>query len=60
MLYNHVPISAGCMSSSDKARPLRVGEEARIASIEIRWPSGIQQVLKAIATDQFLQVDEPH
>jgi hypothetical protein len=48
------------MSSSDKARPLRVGEEARIASIEIRWPSGIQQVLKAIATDQFLQVDEPH
>jgi hypothetical protein len=30
----------------------------KISSIEIRWPSGIRQVLKDIAADQFLKIDE--
>jgi len=59
-LYNHVAISVGFMSSSDKRVHFGLGEETRIPSIEIRWPSGIQQVLKDIAADQFLKVDEPH
>jgi len=58
-LYNHVAISVGFMSSSDKRVHFGLGEETRIASIEIRWPSGIQQVLKDVAADQFLKVDEP-
>jgi hypothetical protein len=37
-----------------------LGEETKIASIEIRWPSGIQQALKNIAADQLLKIDEPH
>jgi hypothetical protein len=60
VLYNHVAISVGFMSSSDKRVHFGLGEETKIASIEIRWPSGIQQVLKDVAADQFLKVDEPH
>jgi hypothetical protein len=59
VLYNHVAISVGFMSSSDKRVHFGLGDETRIASIEIRWPSGIRQVLKDVAADQFLKIDEP-
>jgi hypothetical protein len=54
-----VAISVGFMSSSDKRVHFGLGPEAKIDSVEIRWPSGIQQTLKAVASDQFLTVDEP-
>jgi hypothetical protein len=60
VLYNHVAISVGFMSSSDKRVHFGLGQESNIASIEIRWPSGMQQVLKDVAADQLLKVDEPH
>ena len=60
VLYNHVAISVGFMSSSDKRVHFGLGEETRISSIEIRWPSGIKQVLKDVAADQLLKVDEPN
>ena len=47
------------MSSSDKRVHFGLGAETKIASVEIRWPSGIQQTLKDAAADQFLNVDEP-
>ena len=59
MLYNHVSVSAGFMSSSDKRVHFGLGEESKIVSIEIRWPSGIKQTLKDIGADQFLKIDEP-
>jgi hypothetical protein len=59
VLYNHVSISTGFMSSSDKRVHFGLGEESKVASIEIRWPSGIRQVLRDVAADQFLKVDEP-
>jgi hypothetical protein len=59
VLYNHVAISVGFMSSSDKRVHFGLGKETKISSIEIRWPSGIRQVLKDVAADQFLKVDEP-
>ena len=59
VLYNHVAISVGFMSSSDKRVHFGLGPEAKIDSVEIRWPSGIQQTLKAVASDQFLTVEEP-
>jgi len=58
-LYNHVSISTGFMSSSDKRVHFGLGQETRVSSIEIRWPSGIRQVLKDVAADQFLKIDEP-
>jgi hypothetical protein len=60
VLYNHVAISVGFMSSSDKRVHFGLGKESSIASIEIRWPSGIKQVLKDVAADKFLKVDEPN
>jgi hypothetical protein len=29
------------------------------AEIEIRWPSGIRQILRDIPADQFLTIKEP-
>ena len=60
VLYNHVAISVGFMSSSDKRVHFGLGKDSRISSIEIRWPSGIKQVLKDVAADQVLKVDEPN
>jgi len=59
ILYNHVAISVGFMSSSDKRVHFGLGAETKIRSIEIRWPSGIQQVLRNVTADQFLKIDEP-
>ena len=57
-LYNHVSISTGFMSSSDKRVHFGLGRESKVASIEIRWPSGIRQILKDVAADQLLKIDE--
>ncbi len=58
-LYNHVAISVGFMSSSDKRVHFGLGAEDKISSIEIRWPRGERQVLKNVDSDRFLKVDEP-
>ena len=58
VLYNHVAISVGFMSSSDKRVHFGLGDETKVSSIEIRWPSGIRQVLRDIKADQVLKIDE--
>src|SRR5205085_12408793 len=58
-LYNHVTTSVGFMSSSDRRVHFGLGPETRIASVEIRWPSGAVQILKDVKADQLLSVDEP-
>ena len=57
-LYNHVAVSVGFMSSSDRRVHFGLGAETGIASIEIRWPSGVRQTLRNIKADQILTVDE--
>jgi hypothetical protein len=59
VLYNHVAVSVGFMSSSDKRVHFGLGPETKVNSLEIRWPSGIHQTLKSLAVDQLLTVDEP-
>jgi enediyne biosynthesis protein E4 len=59
VLYNHVSISVGFMSSSDKRVHFGLGGEKRIAFIEIRWPRGAVQHIADVAADQFLKVEEP-
>ncbi|MGA2272418.1 MAG: CRTAC1 family protein [Bryobacteraceae bacterium] len=59
VLYNHVAISVGFMSSSDKRVHFGLGQETKISSLEIRWPSGTVQTLKNLSADQFLKIDEP-
>jgi len=36
-----------------------LGKEDVAMRIEIRWPSGITQILKDVKADQILQIDEP-
>jgi len=59
VLYNHVTTSVGFMSSSDKRVHFGLGKETKVKSVELRWPSGIVQVLKDVKADQFLKVEEP-
>jgi hypothetical protein len=58
-LYNHVTVSVGFMSSSDRRVHFGLGSEKSAASIEIRWPSGAVQSLTSVAADQIVKVDEP-
>src|SRR5262245_6670696 len=58
-LYNHVSVSTGFMSSSDRRVHFGLGAERTIASVEIRWPSGQVQTLSNVVVDQLLRVREP-
>jgi hypothetical protein len=56
--YNHVTTAVGYASSSDKRVHFGVGGNRRIREIELRWTSGKVQVLKDVAVDQILRVNE--
>ena len=57
--YATVTTASSYLSSSDKRVHFGLGSDALAGTIEIRWPSGIKQVLKDVHADQILQVDEP-
>jgi hypothetical protein len=57
--WNEVTTAVGYTSSSDSRMHFGLGGNKRIKDIEIRWPSGIRQVLHNAAADQLLTVDEP-
>lgn len=54
-----VSTAGSYLSSSDKRVHFGLGGETSVERIEIRWPSGIVQVLEHVGVDQILQVDEP-
>jgi len=58
-LYNHVSVSSGFLSSSDRRLPFGLGDDATLKSIEIRWPSGKTQTLENVEADRLLRVEEP-
>jgi enediyne biosynthesis protein E4 len=58
-LHNHVSVSTGLMSSSDRRVHFGLGRESAISSIEIRWPGGRVQTLSDVKADQILRVREP-
>jgi len=58
VIWNHVSVSTGFMSSSDKRVHFGLGDEKQISSIEIRWPRGAVQTLKDVAADRILKVEE--
>jgi len=57
--YQTVTTAGSYLSSSDKRVHFGLGAEGVAEKVEIRWPSGIVQVLEAVPADQILQVDEP-
>jgi hypothetical protein len=56
--YNEATTAVGYASSSDIRVHFGLGPSKNAKEIEIRWPSGIRQVLKNIPGDQILQVTE--
>jgi enediyne biosynthesis protein E4 len=46
------------ISANDKRLHFGLGE-AKVAKVEIRWPSGIRQILEGVKANQFLEVREP-
>jgi enediyne biosynthesis protein E4 len=57
--WNEVTTATGYASSSDSRVHFGLGSNARLKILEIRWPSGIRQVLQNVATDRVLTVEEP-
>jgi len=58
-LYNHVTGSVGFLSTSDLRVHFGMGRESAVAAVEVQWPSGAIQTLKAPSADGILQVEEP-
>jgi len=58
-LYNHVTGSVGFLSTSDLRVHFGLGRETS-AAIEVQWPGGAVQNIKATPADQILTVEEPH
>ncbi len=54
-----VTTSSGYLSASDPRLHFGLGPESIAQRVEIRWPSGIQQVLLNVKGDQQITIDEP-
>jgi hypothetical protein len=57
--WGTVTTSSGYLSASDRRVHYGLGAATSIDRIEIRWPSGIQQVLLNQKCDRELVIDEP-
>jgi enediyne biosynthesis protein E4 len=53
-----VTTAGSYLSSSDPRAHFGLGSNPSAQSVEIRWPSGIVQVLKNVPADRIVQVDE--
>jgi hypothetical protein len=54
-----VTTAGSYLSSSDKRVHFGLSSHSTAIRIEIRWPSGIHQILQNVNSDQVLRVDEP-
>jgi hypothetical protein len=54
-----VTTAASYLSSSDKRVHFGLGSHSIARRIEIRWPSGVHQILQNVKSDKVLRVDEP-
>lgn len=58
VLHSHVTTSHGIYSASDRRLLFGLGQAAEVAEVEIRWPSGVVQRVKAPAIDRYVKVVE--
>ena len=54
-----VSTAGSYLSASDKRVHFGLGKDNVVQKIEIRWPSGIAQILKDVRADQILRIEEP-
>jgi len=57
--WNEITTAVGYASSSDSRVHFGLGKNRLIKDVEIRWPSGIKQILHGVPADQILTVEEP-
>jgi hypothetical protein len=57
--WNEATTAVGYTGSSDSRVHFGLGKNRVVKDVEIRWPSGIKQVLHEVAADQILTVEEP-
>ena len=57
--WNEVTTAVGYASSSDSRVHFGLGANRHIKEIEIRWPSGIKQVVHDAGVDQIVTIKEP-
>ncbi len=57
--WNEVTTAVGYASSSDSRVHFGLGGSRKIREIEIRWPSGIKQLLHDVDADRILTIEEP-
>jgi enediyne biosynthesis protein E4 len=57
--WNEVTTAVGYASSSDRRVHFGLGSNRRIKEIEIRWPSGVKQLLHDADVDRVMTIKEP-
>ena len=57
--WNEVTTAVGYASSSDNRVHFGLGPNKHIKTMEIRWPSGVRQVVNDPAIDRVLTIEEP-
>jgi hypothetical protein len=57
--WNEVTTAVGYASASDSRVHFGLGKNEKIKELEIRWPSGTKQVLKDVAGDRIVTIEEP-
>src|ERR1051326_1790199 len=57
--WNEVTTAVGYASSSDSRVHFGLGSNRSVKKIEIRWPSGIRQVVHDAGVDQIITIKEP-
>lgn len=57
--HNHMSTTVGYMSSSNMGVHFGLGAQRKVDRVEVRWPSGVTQVLNDVAVNGVTQVVEP-
>ncbi len=56
--WNRVTTAVGYGSSSDRVAHFGMGPDARAVEIEIQWPGGAKQILRDVAVNRVLDVEQ--
>jgi hypothetical protein len=56
---DHMTTSVGYASSSDYGVHFGLGAAKIVDKVEVRWPSGVKQVLENVKVNQVVTVTEP-
>ena len=57
--HGHVNTAVGYGGASDVRVHFGLGKDETVTKLEVRWPSGIVQVLENVPSNQVLVVTEP-